>query len=247
MVTGAVSILDSTKVADNNSKEKLSLTCECKKEELNNKISNIEQSVKILSDIALANLDDVEKFKTDPAYVKEYEERIEAEAVKFGENTKGAMTFYVRFNPEFSAPTSGLFYSKSSSDSEFEKLMPTDFSQYDENDTAHVGWYYTPIKAKEATWLNPYLNSNINVYMVSYVVPLFKDGETIGVVGMDIDFNEITGVIKETKAYDTGYAFLLNKDNKIMYHPEIEINSSLDTVENGTMKTLADENKFISK
>ena len=241
MVTGTVSIVDSTKVADTNAKEKLLLTCEDKKEELNNKISNIEQSVEILSDIALAKLDDVEKFKSDNSYVKEYEQEIEGEVVKFGENTKGAMSFYVRFNPEFSEPTSGLFYSKSTSNGEFEKLVPTDFSQYDENDIAHVGWYYTPIKAREATWLDPYLNSNVNVYMVSYVVPLFKDGETIGVVGMDIDFNEITEVIKEAKAYDTGYAFVLDKENKIMYHPELDINSGLDTVEKGSMEALADE------
>ena len=241
IVVGAVSIKNSTKVADANSKEKLSLICEDKKEKLNNKISNIEQSVKILSDIALNNLDDVERFKTDPAYIEEYEKKIEGTAKKFGENTKGAMTFYVRFNPEFSDSTSGLFYSKSSSDGDFEKLIPTDFSQYDENDTAHVGWYYIPIRNKEATWLDPYLNSNINVYMVSYVVPLFKDGETIGVVGMDIDFNEITDLVKETKAYDSGYAFLLNKENKIMYHSELEINSSFDEVENGNMKSIADE------
>ena len=241
ILTGTVSIKDSTNVAEANSKEKLSLICKNKKEELNGKISNIEQSVKILSDIALDNLDNVEKFKTDQVYVEEYEQKIESAAKKIGSDTKGAMTFYIRFNPEISNPTSGLFYSKSTSNGDFEKLTPTDFSQYDHNDVEHVGWYYIPIKAKEPTWLDPYLNSNINAYMVSYVVPLFKDGETIGVVGMDIDFNEITDIVKETKAYNSGYAFLLNKENKIMYHPELDINTNIDSVENGVMKSLTDE------
>ena len=32
------------------------------------------------------------------------------------------------------------------------------------------------------------MNSNINVYMISYVVPIYVDGKSIGVVGMDINF-----------------------------------------------------------
>ena len=241
IVIGVVSIKDSTKVADANSKERLALIGEDKKEELNNKISNIEQSVKTLSDIALDNIGDVQRFKTDTAYVKEYEEKIEGIAKKFGENTEGAITFYVRFNPEFTEPTSGLFYSKNTLNSEFKKLTPTDFSQYDENDTEHVGWYYSPIKAQKPLWLDPYLNANINVYMVSYVAPLIKDGETIGVIGMDIDFDEITNIIKGTNVYNSGYAFLLNKENKIMYHPELDINTSIDDIQNGAMKSLSEE------
>lgn len=240
-LTGLISIINSTKVAEKNSKEKLSLMCQERKEELNNKIINIEQSVKTLSNIALDELDDVERFKTDQAYVKEYEGRIEEIAKKFGENTEGAMTFYMRFNPEFSEPTSGLFYTRSSMDDDFEKLTPTDFSKFDENDIEHVGWYYIPIKAKKEIWLDPYINSNINLYMVSYVIPLFKDGETIGVIGMDIDFNEITNLVEDTKVYDSGYAFLLNADNKIMSHPDLAINSSLETLENGSMKSLVSE------
>ena len=41
--------------------------------------------------------------------------------------------------------------------------------------------------------MEPYLNENINIYMISYVVPLYADdGTSIGVVGMDIDFSMIT-------------------------------------------------------
>ncbi len=240
-IVGIISIKNSTNVANSDSKERLSLICQVKQQELNKKISSIEGSVKILSDIAVNSLDDVEKFKTDPEYVKEYEQKIEGIAEKVGDNTDGALTFYVRFNPEFCEPTSGIFYSKSSVDGDFEKLTPTDFSQYDPEDLEHVGWYYIPIKAKQATWMDPYLNSNIDKYMVSYVIPLFKDGETIGVVGMDIDFNEITDIIKEAEIYDTGYAFLVNAENKIMYHPELDINTALESVEDGIMKPLIDD------
>ena len=62
----------------------------------------------------------------------------------------------------------------------------------DRDDTEHVGWYYIPVKNGKATWMDPYLNSNVNVYMISYVVPIMIDNEAIGVVGMDIDFNPVS-------------------------------------------------------
>lgn len=63
---------------------------------------------------------------------------------------------------------------------------------YDESDVEHVGWYYLPVQAKEAIWMSPYMNENINIYMISYVVPLFaEDGTSIGIVGMDIDFHRL--------------------------------------------------------
>ena len=102
------------------------------------------------------------------------------------------MTVYLRYNPNYSNPTSGVFAQRQSVDSELQCLTPTDFSMYDESDVEHVGWYYLPVQAKEAIWMSPYMNENINIYMISYVVPLFaEDGTSIGIVGMDIDFHRL--------------------------------------------------------
>ena len=241
LIIGFVSITNSTKVAETNSREKLTLMCENKTNELNSKISKVEQSVNTLSKIVLDNLDDVNKFSTDAQYVQNYQDRIEAIAKEFGENTDGAMTFYIRFNPKFTPPTSGVFYSKPNEEGNFEKLTPTDFSKYDPSDTDHVGWYYIPVNAKKPTWLDPYLNSNINVYMVSYVVPIFKDGQSIGVVGMDIDLKTIQNIVENTKVYNSGYAFLLNGQFNVMSHPQIGMNEDFSAADNGSLKIVTDE------
>lgn len=172
---------------------------------------------------------------------RNFQNKIETLAKEFGKNTDGAMTFYIRFNPNITSPTSGIFYSKSSENSDFGKLTPTDFSQYDPSDTEHVEWYYIPVNTKKPVWLDPYLNSNINVYMVSYVVPIFKDGESIGVVGMDIDFKNIESVVNGTKVYDSGYAFLLNNKYGVVCHPDLAIDDNSSTTDNGSLKALTDE------
>ena len=94
---------------------------------------------------------------------------------------------------------------------------------YDESDVEHVGWYYLPVQAKEAIWMSPYMNENVNIYMISYVVPLFaEDGTSIGVVGMDIDFSQITDLVDETTVYQSGYAFLTDAFGSIMHHKNVD-------------------------
>ena len=141
----------------------------------------------------------------------------------FANHTNGAVTVYLRYNPNYSNPTSGVFAQRQSVDSELQCLTPTDFSMYDESDVEHVGWYYLPVQAKEAIWMSPYMNENINIYMISYVVPLFaEDGTSIGIVGMDIDFSQITDLVDETTVYQSGYAFLTDASGSIMHHKNVD-------------------------
>ena len=83
--------------------------------------------------------------------------------------------------------------------------------------------YYLPVQAKKAIWMSPYMNENINIYMISYVVPLFaEDGTSIGIVGMDIDFSQITDLVDETTVYQSGYAFLTDASGSIMHHKNVD-------------------------
>ena len=109
-------------------------------------ISNIESSVKILSEVILDNMDDIERFKNDSSYVEEYGENVEKIVKKFGDNTEGAISLYVMFNPELINSTSGIIYSKFNSEYELKKITPIDFIQYSSDDIENIEWYYLPIK-----------------------------------------------------------------------------------------------------
>lgn len=191
-------------------------------------ISRIEQSVETMADCVLNGLGDLQKFQSDAAYVDDFTLSMENTLRSAAENTEGAITAYLRFNPDFTQPTSGLFFSRDNTAGSFSSLPPTDFSVYDRSDTAHVGWYYIPVENRKATWMSPYLNENLQVYMVSYVVPLYQDGVSIGVVGMDIDFRQIQDIVNRITIYDTGYAFLTDREGRIMSHKSIAINEKLE-------------------
>ena len=161
-----------------------------------------------------------------------YKRQIQNVAVNAANNTEGALAVYIRYNPEFSESTSGLFWSKTALDGSFQELTPTDFSSYNPDDIEHVGWYYVPVKSGKATWMAPYMNKNINVQMISYVVPLYANNTTIGVVGMDIDFDVIKNIVQDTKVYDSGYAFLTDESANVMYHKTIEMGTPMGSLEN---------------
>lgn len=227
VICGSISIFESSNGSAENAEEKMALVCENQGRKLDSMMTQVAQSVDTLNDLALSELDDFATFKTDSAYVDSYTDKIAPMLKQTAVHTQGAMSVYIRYNPEFTEPTSGVFYTRDSADSEFQEVEPTDFTMYEPDDLEHVGWYYIPVGNKKPTWMDPYLNSNINVYMISYVVPIFLDGESVGIIGMDIEFNTFTDVLDSSGVFDSGYAFLADEQGTIMYHKELETGTSM--------------------
>ena len=237
VLIGVIAISNSVRTAGKDAMTMMQLTGQKKTEEINSTIQKIEQSVDTLSEVAMSNFD-YDSFRQSKDYADTYTETVQQAVLDFANHTKGAVTAYLRYNPDYSNPTSGVFAQRQSVDSELQCLTPTDFSMYDESDVEHVGWYYLPVQAKTAIWMSPYMNENINIYMISYVVPLFaEDGTSIGIVGMDIDFSQITDLVDETKVYQSGYAFLTDASAAVMYHKNADEGTKLSDLDSSLSKS----------
>ena len=230
-VIGGAGVINSKKVVDTDSSKIMNLTCSEKAQELNGQLTRIQQSVETLAYYTTEQLESVERLMTDKEYMAEYTKKLEDVAVNAANNTEGAVAVYVRFNPEYWEPTSGLFWSKTELSGIFQQLTPTDFSNYNPDDVEHVGWYYIPVKNGKATWLSPYMDQNININMISYVIPIYRNNIIVGVVGMDIDFDVITSTVADMKIYDTGYAFLTDSQADIMYHKDLTIGVNMENAD----------------
>lgn len=229
-ICGGVSIVNSRKTVYADSRKEMQYACANQASELNAQMGRVEQSVNTAYNVALQQLTDVEAFKTSKAYVDNFTSIMSEMLYEVGGNTEGALTAYIRYNPEFTEPDSGVFWSRSSGDENFEALVPTDFSMYEPDDLEHVGWYYIPVQNGRPTWMAPYLNSNINVYMVSYVIPIVVDGESIGIIGMDIDFDKFTRTVDSATVFETGSAFLADENGNISYHRSIETGTAISGI-----------------
>ena len=231
LIIGGAGILNSMRVVESDSARIMNLLCSEKAQELDTLLSRIEQSVGMLASYTISQLESADKLQNDPDYMESYTQNLESVCATAASNTKGAVAVYVRFNPELTSPTAGLFWSKTALDSSFHSITPTDLSQYSPSDIEHVGWYYIPVKNGIPTWMAPYRNQNIGVRMISYVIPLYKNGKTVGVVGMDIDFDIITQGVANMNIYESGYAFLVDKQATVLYHQELPIGASMLSVD----------------
>lgn len=233
-IISVMSISNSRNLSNTDAEKELALICDSAGAELNALISRIEQSVDTLSDIALEQME-FSKFKNNDTYVTQYTDGLLHNFFTFSEHTDGAICAYIRYNPDFTNPTSGIFLTRANTEVAFNSTIPTDFSMYDKDDLAHVGWYYIPVANKAPIWMDPYLNENVNIYMISYVVPLYVDGTSVGILGMDIDFGQITDAADKVMAFDSGYSFVVSADGKILHHKEIASGTDLAEYNGGEL------------
>ena len=184
LLVGGIFIYYSLDASEENARQEILLASQVRAGELEKTLACIETGVNTLAAAANDEVKDTGRFKTDKEYVEQCAANLRQVGLNCGRNVEGAMSYYVRFNPDYSYPTSGLFGVRNSQNEPFQVVPCTDISMYDKDDLEHVGWYYIPVNRGKPTWMNPYMNANINVYMISYVVPLFlPDGTSAGVFG----------------------------------------------------------------
>lgn len=238
IAVGALSLIDSSKFMVTNAEAIMTAECDNIAADIDAYLGNVELSVNTVSDIALNSVGDFGEFKSNSAYVADYTEKMKAILINSASNTKGAICAYLRYNPDFTEPTSGLFLTRNSLSEPFQSVTPTDFSTFDKSDIAHVGWYYTPVNNGKATWMSPYLNENVGIYMISYVVPLFIDGTNFGVIGMDIDFTMIQNAALQSDKYKTYMPIITDSEGTVMFCQDIKFGTKLSDVPNSDIGSI---------
>ena len=199
----------------------MQLMCSEKRQTIDEKLLNIEQSVHTLYHYAVEQITETGNIWQDDELFLEHISSMQELMGTTAKYTDGAVTVYYRLNPELNAATQGTWMIEDE-DGNFIEHEVTDITQYDKDDVEHVGWYYIPIENGKETWMNPYYNQNMEKEMISYVIPIILEEQVIGVVGMDVLTDLLYEQAKTVTIYDTGYAFLMDSEGKFVYHPEME-------------------------
>jgi len=226
LILGVTSFFTTESLTDEYAHQYVSLICEKNAAEINAIFKPLEQSVDYMSINAMEELSNPMNLM-DEIYYDNYVSKMQSILLNTSKHTEAVVSVYLRLNPEQYGPTAGLFMTREKAGTELKSSIPTDLSVYTESDVEHVGWYYQPINAGHAVWMLPYYNRNTDVYMISYVVPLFKNETTVGVLGMDIDFSHITDRVKNISLYKSGYAYITDAEGKVIYHPRLNYGESV--------------------
>ncbi len=102
-------------------------------------------------------------------------------------------------------------------------IVPADF------DVTKRPWYVdaSPEQNPEGSvvWSTPYQDAALNGLVITASVPVFDPFEIFqGVSAMDIQLKRITSLVSNIQVGTTGYAFLVDKDNRLIALPEAGYN-----------------------
>ncbi len=204
---GGISIYEVDRYIQNESENFVIVTCENEGTQINNLFDDMEKSVKVMESYVM-------DFITEDVCVedRDFQQKVINGAdhmfADVAKHASGAVAYYFRFDPAISGDKVGLFYSKTRVSDEYVPFELTDISLYDKEDIEHVGWFWQPYEAGEPVWMLPYYNRNNNIYMISYVVPLYHEEKFIGIVGMDFDYAVLSERVHKIKIYENGFAHL---------------------------------------
>ncbi len=222
LVIGGIAFRNMSELSKSDSVEILNLLVEENASDMDALLGRIEQSVDVLAGCANDYIYSHDVHTISPELLDGLTEYLDPLLLNAAHVTEGCIGVYIRYNTDIAASDAGLFFTKSSGDYDFISVPCTDISLYEKDDIEHVGWYYIPRDAGVPTWMLPYYNSNIDEYMISYIIPLYVDDMFIGIIGMDIDFDMIEEKVSAISAYQTGRAYLTDSDFNIIYHPILE-------------------------
>ena len=208
------------RIVENNSEQIMQLMCSEKRQVIDEKLLNIEQSVHTIYHVATEQYSNTDVLWQDDEQFLEHISRMRELMETTIKYTDGAVSVYYCLDSTIQGSKQGVWLLQDGNGDYIEREI-TDISLYDEDDIEHVGWYYIPIMNGKETWLNPYYNKNMDEEIISYVIPIILEEKVIGVVGMDIATNLLYENTRNVTVYDNGYAFLMDNEGEFVYHPEM--------------------------
>ena len=200
VVAAAFGVTAIRDVGNHDAEQTLLLLCETGQKDLDYYFQNVEQSVKTVAAYVQSDLDGV-----DEEHLQAHMDRVNDIFQKLAYNTNGVLTYYYRIDPEVSKNVKGFWY-VNTDDNGFQEHEVTDISDYDTNDTSSLVWFTVPKATGEGVWLPPYITENLDARVNSYNVPVYYDGQFIGVIGIEIDYSTMAEVVNHITLYDNGSA-----------------------------------------
>ena len=216
-LTTAISSISIRNLGKRTSDQILYLMCEEGEKNLDTYFTSIEHVVETISSYAEADLE-----RPDFDSLSAHIDRVEDIFGKSANNSNGILTYYYRIDPKVSEEDKGFWYVDLDGNG-FQEHKVTDITLYDTNDQTNLVWFTVPKATGDSVWLPPYFTDNLDVYVLSYNVPIHKGNRFIGVIGIEIDYNTIVAPVKDISLYKNGYAFINDAEGTIIYHPRMDI------------------------
>lgn len=196
----------------------MNLMCEEQAKEMDMMLLSVEQAVDTVSRYAEGQLSAIGDINEEKIYFLLSMKKTKELAFNVAENTSGTTAVYVCLEPDFSVSMDGFCLVRGEGQQEFEESRAIRIAEVIEAEEGQNQWYQKVMQEDMPVWAVPHESIVDGKNVISYVTPLHKDGSVVGMIGMDVDMQVLKDYVDSVQIYDTGYAFLGDKEKNIYYH-----------------------------
>ena len=176
---------------------------------INEILTTVENSVQLMVKYASTTLPSSDALVAEK-YIADYNNDAKQIFQAIVNNCDGALSYFLRFDPELAGSTAGFYVSRANTNSGFHDEPTSDLTNY-ETDPA-LFWFKQPKLERKAMWSEPYIDATTGLELLTYVTPVYVDYQFVGVLGIDIAFSEITDMVSNISVNGNGFAYLAGRD-----------------------------------
>lgn len=233
---GSVVTIKSRQIVKEKANENLLYLAQYYSNKMSIEFSDIESKASAIS-LMISKTFDLENYKGNDNYIVEFDKMISG-VIKDVNKDTDLMGTYFFINPEIKNKAYDIYFADIDNSKTYTRQEILEIESYNES-SEDMQWFYNAKKLGKGSWSNPFMYDGVN--MISYTTPVVVDNKFIGVVGCDLRYNKLGATIKDIKAYDTGYAFLLNSNYDYIAHPTLTPKDNLRTLNEGQYSFIADK------
>ncbi len=181
-------------------------------------LERVSYYVKAMDALFKGTLDAKKIESSGLAYLEEYENEIMSIMEEYTQAIPEQVDAYFYINPyKYRFPYSLSLMRNNGNITREDQLT----MEYFDDNSSDLAWLKDPIEQKKMIYTEAYYWEGLGDIM-SVVSPLIFNNQAIGVVGVDVSFDYVKDVVKNAKAYKTGYGFITKADGKIVAHPSLD-------------------------
>ncbi|AOR23104.1 methyl-accepting chemotaxis protein [Clostridium taeniosporum] len=151
----------------------------------------------------------------DDNYVDNYMNMLNPFVQKLMSNNDKILGVALIINPELTQNMHQLILERKIGEKDITKIDKFKKEEF-YSSNPDMKWYYDPVNAKEAVWSDPHTDRSSDSMRIAYTKPIYINNKLIGVIALDLFFDNYKNMINDVTVYNNGHAFLLNKDGNYL-------------------------------
>lgn len=189
---------------------------------LNKPLLQVSDAVNFMASIMRQHYDRPDQIR-DPQLRQAVDQRLYKRFVTAVNTIPEVSGFYIHYNENLTGEPRGFWYRKAENSGDFHPEPITNVEQAKKGQTVPIQWYTAPKEQQQAMWIPPYKPNHTDIWMVSYVKPVYLRHQFIGVVGINISMSTLISMVQKVSVYDSGYGALLSPTGRVYAHPDVNI------------------------